>query len=88
MPFLLLFFLNSDAENYKKDNIDKFYSSIQLLGTYYNTARLASGQPIAILATSLLTMINMELEKELRAVNNFKTDKFAHQILSQVRFAE
>lgn len=73
-----------NADNFKRDNMMKFYNSIKLLGEYFNKARLSNGVPINIIGQSLLNLINVELEKELRNICHLKTDDFAKLVLSQV----
>lgn len=75
-------FQNSD--NFKRDNMEKFYNSVKLLGEYFNKARLSNGVPINIIGQSLLNLINVELEKELRNICHLKGDDFAKLVLSQV----
>src|SRR5690349_5772586 len=55
-------FQNSD--NMKRDNMNKFYNSIKLLGEYFNKARLTNGSAINIIGQSMLNLLNVELEKE------------------------
>jgi hypothetical protein len=74
-----------NADNYKRDDISKFYNSIRLLGEFFNKSRLKNGQPINILGQSLLSCLNVELEKELRTISHFKSDEFSKLLLSQVR---
>lgn len=76
-----------NADNFKRDNMSKFYNSIKLLGEYFNKARLSNGFPINIIGQSLLNLINIELEKELRNICHLKTpnDEFAKLVLSQVK---
>lgn len=76
------------ADNFKRDNVNKFYNSIRLLGEYFNKARLSNGVPINILGQSLLNMLNVELEKELRNICHLKTDEFAKLVLSQVNLCK
>lgn len=73
-----------NADNYKRDNMNKFYNSIRLLGEYFNRARLPSGSAINIIGQSMLNLINVELEKELRNICHLKSDEFARLVLSQV----
>lgn len=74
------------ADKYKRDDMDKFYNSIRLLGEFYNKARISNGNPINILSTSLLNLLNVELEKELKNVLHFKNDQFSELLLGQVSF--
>jgi hypothetical protein len=74
-----------NADNYKRDDVSKFYNSIRLLGEFFNKSRLKNGQPINILGQSLLSCLNVELEKELRTISHFKSDEFSKLLLSQVR---
>lgn len=74
-----------NADNFKRDNMEKFYNSIKLLGEYFNKARLSNGVPINIIGQSLLNLINVELEKELRNICHLKNEHFAKLVLSQVR---
>lgn len=74
-----------NADNFKRDNMEKFYNSIKLLGEYFNKARLQNGFPINIIGQSLLNLLNVELEKELRNICHLKNDHFAKLVLSQVR---
>ena len=74
-----------NADNFKRDHMEKFYNSIKLLGEYFNKARLSNGVPINIIGQSLLNLINVELEKELRNICHLKNDDFARLVLSQVR---
>lgn len=73
-----------NADNFKRDNMEKFYNSIKLLGEYFNKARLSNGVPINIIGQSLLNLINVELEKELRNICHLKGEDFAKLVLSQV----
>jgi hypothetical protein len=66
--------------------MNKFYNSIRLLGECFNKMRLANLEPINILGTSLLNLLNAEIEKELKSVCHFKNDQFSDVLLSQVRF--
>ncbi|CRK95766.1 CLUMA_CG009223, isoform A [Clunio marinus] len=75
---------NQNADNFKRDNLSKFYNSVRLHGEYFNKARLSGGIPINIIGKSLLSIINVELEKELRNIFHLKTDEFAKIILSQI----
>lgn len=79
------FFTMADAEHYKRDDVNKFYNSIKLLGEYFNKARNSNGSPINILGQSLLNLLNLELEKELKTLFHFKNDSFSELILTQVR---
>lgn len=74
-----------NADNFKRDNMQKFYNSIKLLGEYFNKARLQNGVPINIIGQSLLNLLNVELEKEVRNICHLKNDHFAKLVLSQVR---
>lgn len=74
-----------NADNFKRDNMEKFYNSIKLLGEYFNKARLSNGVPINIIGQSLLNLINVELEKELRNICHLKNELFAKLVLSQVK---
>lgn len=78
-----LFFLGADK--FKRDDMNKFYNSIRLLGEYYNKARISNGSSINILATSLLNLLNVEMEKELKNVLHFKNEQFSELLLDQVR---
>lgn len=80
---LCLFFLGADK--FKRDDMNKFYNSIRLLGEYYNKARISNGSSINILATSLLNLLNVEMEKELKNVLHFKNEQFSELLLDQVR---
>ena len=73
------------ADHYKRDDVKKFYNSIKLLGEYFNKARNVHGSPINILGQSLLNLLNVELEKELKTLVHFKNDSFSELILTQVR---
>lgn len=64
--------------------MSKFYNSIRLLGEYFNKVRLGNGEPINILGTSLLNLLNEEIEKELKSVCHFKKDQFSDVLLSQI----
>lgn len=75
-----------NADNYKRDDVTKFYNSIKLLGEFFNKSRTANGQPINILGQSLLSCLNVELEKELRTISHFKSDEFSKLILTQVSY--
>jgi hypothetical protein len=66
--------------------MSKFYNSIRLLGEFYNKARISNGNPINILSTSLLNLLNVELEKELKNVCHFKNDQFSELLLGQVSY--
>lgn len=72
------------ADKFKRDDMNKFYNSIRLLGEYYNKARISNGIPINILATSLLNLLNVEMEKELKNSLHFKNDQFCELLLDQV----
>lgn len=72
------------ADKFKRDDMSKFYNSIRLLGEFYNKARISNGNPINILSTSLLNLLNVELEKELKNVLHFKNDQFSELLLGQV----
>lgn len=65
--------------------MNKFYNSIKLLGEYFNKARTSNGSPINILGQSLLNLLNVEIEKEIRNLLHFKNDDFSEIILTQVR---
>ena len=80
MPLSLL-----GADKFKRDDMNKFYNSIRLLGEYYNKARISNGSSINILATSLLNLLNVEMEKELKNVLHFKNEQFSELLLDQVR---
>ncbi|KAG5678145.1 hypothetical protein PVAND_007840 [Polypedilum vanderplanki] len=71
------------ADHFKRDDINKFYNSIKLLGEYFNRARISNGSPINIIGQSLLNLLNVELEKELKNLLHFKTDEFSEIILTQ-----
>lgn len=73
-----------NSDNYKKESLAKFHNSLKLLGGVFNKLRTAQGQTYNILGQSLLKMLNLELEKELKNVVHFKTDDFAKLVLSQV----
>jgi hypothetical protein len=77
-----------DADKFKRDDMTKFYNSIRLLGEYYNKVRLGNGEPINILGTSMLNLLNEEIEKELKNVCHFKKDQFSDVLLSQVRLSD
>ncbi|XP_070499183.1 uncharacterized protein [Chironomus tepperi] len=72
------------ADHYKRDDVNKFYNSIKLLGEYFNKARNSNGSPINILGQSLLNLLNLELEKELKTLFHFKNDNFSELILAQM----
>jgi hypothetical protein len=74
-----------NSQKLKKESIEKFYNSINFLGALFNQMRLASGQTINIIGQSLLSLINIELEKELRTICHFNSDSFAKLVLSQVK---
>lgn len=77
-----------NADNFKRNHMEKFYNSIRLLGEYFNKARLSNGNvPINIIGQSLLNLINVELEKELRNICHLKNDNFSKLVLSQVRLS-
>lgn len=71
------------ADHFKRDDMNKFYNSLKLLGEYFNRARISNGSPINIIGQSLLNLLNMELEKELKNSIHFKTDEFSEIILTQ-----
>lgn len=73
-----------NSDGYKKESLTKFYNSLKLLGGVFNKLRTAQGQTYNILGQSLLKLLNIELEKEIKNVVHFKTDDFAKLILSQV----
>jgi hypothetical protein len=73
-----------NSQKLKKESIEKFYNSINFLGALFNQMRLASGQTINIIGQSLLSLINIELEKELRTICHLDNDTFAKLVLSQV----
>lgn len=73
-----------NADNFKREDPSKLYNSIRLLGEFYNKAKLQNGSPINIIGQSMLNIMNVELEKELRNICHFKQDDFAKMILSQV----
>jgi hypothetical protein len=73
------------ADHLKRDDMNKFYNSIKLLGEYFNRARITNGSPINIIGQSLLNLLNVELEKEMKNMLHFKNDDFAALILTQVR---
>lgn len=75
-----------NGDNFKRENMSRFYNSIRLLGEYFNKARLSNGVPINIIGQSLLNLLNVELEKELRNICHLKHDEFAKLVLSQVSF--
>ncbi|CAG9801071.1 unnamed protein product [Chironomus riparius] len=72
------------ADHYKRDDVNKFYNSLKLLGEYFNKARNANGSPINILGQSLLNLLNLELEKELKTLFHLKNDSFSELILTQM----
>lgn len=74
----------SGSEHYKRDDMNKFYNSLRLLGEFYNRGRNANGFPISILGQSLLNLLNIELEKELKTITHFKNDTFSEILLTQV----
>ena len=65
--------------------MNKFYNSIKLLGEYYNKARVLNETPIRILSTSLLNLLNNEIEKEFSDICHLKNDDFSDLLLGQVR---
>lgn len=79
------YFTGAGADHYKRDDVNKFYNSLKLLGEYFNKARNVHGSPINILGQSLLNLLNLELEKELKTTVHFKNDSFSELILTQVR---
>ena len=78
-------YFTAGADHYKRDDVNKFYNSLKLLGEYFNKARNANGSPINILGQSLLNLLNLELEKELKTLFHLKNDSFSELILTQVR---
>jgi hypothetical protein len=83
----MCFFLRgcqTGADHFKRDDMSKFYNSIKLLGEYFSLARISNGSPINIIGQSLVNLLNIELEKELKNMLHFKTDDFSEIILTQV----
>ena len=79
----------SNAERYRKDDKNRLYNSITLLGEYYHRVRLADGSPISILCESLLGLLTQEIntDNNVEETNDGLTIdlKLAKLILSQVR---
>jgi hypothetical protein len=72
----------SDRDQFKKDDYQRMYNSILILGEYFHRFRLRSGSPIRVLASFLLKHLTDELIEQMEA--STLSPVFAELIFNQI----